>query len=221
MFQRLIASRAQPAPRKPTAAALAVLLGHGALISAALRGTTGLADPPNVIPTVVMPWRQSPQRAAQGDVRDRIPNAPMADPVSVPVEIPLGLPPIEGATPFDPAQCVDCAGLAVGDPRVDGDGSWPSDVVEEPPVVLAGRPPSYPEMLRATGITGRVVVQAVIDTLGRAEPGMTVVESSRAGFEAPALDYVRRALFRPGRVHGRPVRVLIRLPVDFRLTDGR
>jgi len=73
--------------------------------------------------------------------------------------------------------------------------------------------------LRAAGVTGHVVVQAVIDTLGHAEPEVTVVESSHAGFEPPALDYVRHAVFRPGQMHGRRVRVLIRLPVDFRLTS--
>jgi TonB family protein len=75
-------------------------------------------------------------------------------------------------------------------------------------------------LLRAAGIAGRVVVEAVIDTLGHAEAAVRVVESSHAGLDGPALDYVRRALFRPGRVHGRPVRVLVHLPVDFRLSDA-
>jgi len=88
-------------------------------------------------------------------------------------------------------------------------------------VLLAGRAPLYPELLRVAGIAGRVVVEAVIDTLGHAGAALRVVESSHHGFDAPALDYVRRAVFRPGRVHGRPVRVLVRLPVDFRLTAGR
>ena len=87
--------------------------------------------------------------------------------------------------------------------------------------MLAGRAQSYPELLRVAGIAGRVVVEAVIDTLGHAEASVRVVESSHAGLEAPALDYMRRAVFRPGRVHGRPVRVLVLLPVEFRLTDAR
>jgi hypothetical protein len=32
---------------------------------------------------------------------------------------------------------------------------------------------------------------------------------------------MRQALFRPARVHGRPVRVLVRLPIDFKLRQGR
>jgi len=89
--------------------------------------------------------------------------------------------------------------------------------VEEPPALLAGPPPVYPELLRAAGIPGRVVLQVVVDTLGRAERAVTVVESSNRGFDAAALAYVRAARFRPGRVRGRAVRVLVRLPIDFTL----
>jgi len=72
--------------------------------------------------------------------------------------------------------------------------------------------------MRQAGMEGRVVVEVVIDTLGRAEPGSSrTVESSQRAFDAAALTYVRRALFRPARVMGRPVRVLIRLPIEFRI----
>jgi len=76
-------------------------------------------------------------------------------------------------------------------------------------------------VLRAAGIEGRVVLQVVIDTLGRAERAAAVVESSNRGFDAAALAYVRGALFRPGRVRGRAVRVLIRLPIAFTLQGAR
>ena len=151
--------------------------------------------------------------------------APLPGPVTpilleVPPQPPIGIPPSDRALHFDGRTLLgaDRAAPRSGGDR-DGGEAWTTAVVEEPPVLLAGRQPSYPEALRAAGITGRVVVQAVIDTLGRAEPEVTVVESSYAGFDPAALDYVRRAVFRPGRVHGRPVCVLIRLPVDFRLTS--
>jgi len=63
-----------------------------------------------------------------------------------------------------------------------------------------------------------VVVAAVIDTLGRPGPrSVTVVASPNPGFDSAARDYVVRALFRPARVRGRAVRVLVRVPIDFRL----
>lgn len=220
MLQRLIASRSRSAESGPTGAGLIALLGHGALVAGALVGTLRPTDPPHAITAVTLSWPQPPAPTAPPGVPVPAPAAPDGDPIPVtPVQVPPGLPPIDTPRPFDAAQWIPGTTVAVsGDRLADGNGPWAVAVVEELPVLLAGRAPSYPEALRAAGIAGRVVVQAVIDTLGRAEPGVMVVESSHAGFEAPALDYVRRAVFRPARVHGRPVRVLIRLPVDFRLT---
>jgi len=96
---------------------------------------------------------------------------------------------------------------------------WDSGIVDERPEVLSGPILTYPELMRQAGIEGRVVVEVVIDSLGRAEPGsLRIVESPQRAFEAAALAYVRRALFRPARVMGRSVRVLVRLPIDFRIT---
>ncbi len=88
--------------------------------------------------------------------------------------------------------------------------------------MLTGPPLAYPEPLRQAGIAGRVLVRAVIDTLGRAEPASVVVlQSPNRGFDRPAIDYVRRALFRPARVLGRPVRVLVDVPIEFQITRVR
>ncbi len=92
-------------------------------------------------------------------------------------------------------------------------------IVEEKPSVLSGPQPQYPELLRQAGIQGRVMVQAIIDTSGRAEPpSLKVISSPNPGFDQPAKTYVLKALFRPARVHGRAVRVLINIPIDFKIT---
>src|SRR5438876_5744534 len=109
-------------------------------------------------------------------------------------------------------------------------GDWSSDVcssdlevfmeaiVEEKPAVLSGPTLQFPELLRQAQIQGRVLVQAIIDTLGRAEPAsVKVLQSPNPGFDQSAKSYVLKALFRPARVHGRAVRVLIQIPIDFRL----
>jgi len=91
-------------------------------------------------------------------------------------------------------------------------------VTNEPPLLLTAPVPAYPPSLRQAGIQGVVTVQTVIDTLGRAEPAsLRVVNSPNPGFDGAALDCVRRALFRPGRVHGRAVRVLVNVPMQFTL----
>ena len=91
-------------------------------------------------------------------------------------------------------------------------------IVEEKPAVLSAPTIQFPELLRQAQIQGRVLVQASIDTLGRAEPNsVKVLQSPNPGFDQSAKSYVLNALFRPARVHGRAVRVLIRIPVDFKL----
>src|SRR2546427_437796 len=80
----------------------------------------------------------------------------------------------------------------------------------------------YPELLKQAQIQGRVIVQAVIDTLGRAEPNtIKILQSPNPGFDQPSRNYVLKTLFRPARVHGRAVRVLINIPIDYKITQGR
>ncbi len=87
----------------------------------------------------------------------------------------------------------------------------------EGPVLLSGPPLQYPELLRHAGIEGRVIVQATIDTTGRAEPAsVKLIESPNPGFDQAAINWVRRALFRPARVNGQVVRALMKMPIDFK-----
>jgi len=63
-----------------------------------------------------------------------------------------------------------------------------------------------------------VIVTVVVDTLGLAENGsVRIVRSDNPGFDASALATVRGAQFRPARMYGRAVRVLVQVPVVFRL----
>src|SRR5947199_10439429 len=83
-------------------------------------------------------------------------------------------------------------------------------LVEEKPAVLSGPTLQYPELLRQAQMQGRVLVQAIIDTLGRAEPpSVKVLQSPYAGFYQSAKSYVGKAIFRPPRVHGVAVRELM------------
>jgi len=126
-------------------------------------------------------------------------------------------PVLDPGTP-SPTQPADPA----GDARFSATSPLSPEVVDERPEVLTGPPLSYPEPLRQAGVAGRVLVRAVIDTLGRAEPASVVVlESPNRGFDRAAIDYVRRALFRPARVLGRPVRVLVDVPIEFQITRVR
>ena len=91
-------------------------------------------------------------------------------------------------------------------------------VVDERPEVLSGPALTYPDLLRQAGVQGRVLVQAIIDTSGRTEPrSVRIIQSPNPGFDEPARDYVLGAMFRPARIHGRSVRVLVNLPIDYKI----
>ncbi len=107
--------------------------------------------------------------------------------------------------------------------RADEHGSAADQVyseaaVDESAAIVSAPPLEYPPALRHAGLQGRVTVQAVIDTLGRAEPAsLKVIARPNTAFDQSALAYVLHALFRPARVKGRAVRVLITVPVDYRI----
>ena len=88
--------------------------------------------------------------------------------------------------------------------------------VDEKPERLSTPPLDYPEILKQAGIEGSVVIEAIIDTTGTAEPGsVRVVQSSHRAFEAAARDAVLRSRYRPGRVRGQAVRVRGQVPITF------
>ena len=111
------------------------------------------------------------------------------------------------------------------EPRGDGD-VLDARAVEELPEVRNRREMvnllerTYPGTLRDAGVEGRVVVQFVVDTEGRVEPeSIRIVSSTHAAFEAPSRRAAERMRFRPARVNGQPVRVMISLPVDWKVPD--
>jgi TonB family protein len=223
MFDRLIESRHRPADRSQVSSGTVAVLVHAGVCAAAVLGTlrphrvSGAEPPP-----ILISWSQPVEEESDADPHGLIPG-PMALLIDVPPQVPIGLPLIDAGARFDPTLPSRGARDGAGERGVDGapDGPWSPTAVDEPPVLLAGPSLAYPEVLRRAGTTGTVVVQVVIDTLGRAEPRSLVLESSHAGFEAAARAYVLGAVFRPGRTHGRAVRVLVRLPIGFTLRSTR
>ena len=108
-------------------------------------------------------------------------------------------------------------------PRGNGDARAADQVfaeaaVDERAEIVSAPPLEYPPALQHAGLQGRVTVQAVIDTLGRAEPAsLKVIAHPNAAFDESARAYVLHAVFRAARVKGRAVRVLIKVPVDYRI----
>ncbi|MCU0625501.1 MAG: TonB family protein [Gemmatimonadaceae bacterium] len=91
--------------------------------------------------------------------------------------------------------------------------------VEKPAMALPGNPaPNYPEMLRSSGVEGEAMMQFVVDTVGRAEPGsIKVIKASHELFGAAVKAVLPRMKFVPAEVGGRKVRMLVQQSFAFGL----
>jgi len=140
--------------------------------------------------------------------------------VVMPAVIPADIPPINMQEHFDPR---DFSGVGVEGDSANGvappppqDEVYTEAVVDEKPLLLSAPPPPYPTMLSEAGILGRVVLQAVVDTTGRLEPGsLKILQTPNPGFNSPVKQWALKALFRPAMRQGRAVRVYVNLPLDY------
>ncbi|HYL55146.1 MAG TPA: energy transducer TonB [Gemmatimonadales bacterium] len=142
--------------------------------------------------------------------------------VVAPTEVPSNIPPVNLQEKFNPK---DYSGIGVEGGVAGGVAPagevYLEAVVEEAPVLLAGPEVRYPDLLRQARIQGRVVLQAILDTTGRAEPAsIKVLRSPNPAFDEPSRNWLLHAQFRPARVHGRAVRVLVNVPIDYRITTA-
>jgi periplasmic protein TonB len=156
--------------------------------------------------------------APKTDSHVEVPEPPIipfeGDPSPLP---PIDLTRIIGAALTTPMTSSGAPRGPLSAPILPADGIYLPALVQELPELLSAPTPAYPPLLRAAGIQGQVMVTAVVDTLGLAENGsVQIVRSDNPGFDAAALATVRAARFRPARIYGRAVRVLVQLPVVFR-----
>jgi protein TonB len=209
---------------------------HGALIAGAVMLTLpGPADAnpkPREKPPIWVPIDRSPEPTHPlrkggpvGDPILRQPTIPIE--IDFPDQVPTGV--IVDPAPIVPGLdfIKERGGVSASTPLgsgvpggLGGGGSiWDSHQVDRSPAI-AGRAiePHYPTQLRAAGIEGRVVLQFVVDTLGRAEPGdVTVVETSHPQFAEAARAVLARYRFIPGEAGGHKVRTRVQIPFDFTL----
>jgi protein TonB len=152
-------------------------------------------------------------------------------------EIPKDIPPVDlSARPFDPKDFSGrgveggiAGGVAGGTGRVEdlaathAKGAEPlvarvftTAEVADPAQIVSQPAPEYPRIFASAGIGGVVVLQFVVDTLGRVEPGsVTVLEASHEPFAEAATKAIRASTFRPGRMRGEPIRQLVQQRVRF------
>jgi TonB family protein len=221
VFDTLIESRRKTDKKRVVGVGFVSLTIHSVLIGAAIIATVqaGQSDTKVLTDTTMVLLTEEHQPKAAQPVELDIPLKGFQT-VVAPTEIPTNIPPINLQEHFDPKDYSGSGvegGVANG--MVPTGDVYAENLVEEKPSVLSGPTAPYPELLKQAGIQGRVLVQAIIDTSGRAEPNsIRIIQSPNPVFDPGSRSYVLHALFRPARVHGRAVRVLIQVPIDYRIT---
>ena len=148
--------------------------------------------------------------------------------IDAPLDIPTEIPPVDLSERFDPRDFSGVgveggifSGVVGGTGPVDLTQTFSEAAVDERPERLSGPQLRYPEMLRQAGIEGIVVLEFVIDTTGRVEEeSIRVLQSANRAFEGPARDVIRRSVYRPGRVRGQAVKVLVQQAINFAIQTG-
>jgi TonB family protein len=196
---------------------LASLALHGSVIAVAVTLTRQVPAMPPVRPANNVVF------VATAPEREPVPAAPVWAP---PVEEPSGFPPtVEPTEPLlgELLAGVRASGTALS-PGLIGpgpDGSTApleATAVDQPADLLQSHPPRYPPALAHAGIEGRVELEYVVDTLGRAEPGsFHALMSTHPAFEAAARTAVLASRYLAARLNGRPARQLVRQTLSFRL----
>ena len=223
MLDYLVASA--PAKGWSVPGTLVSLLGHGIIVYAAIHATIGGSGAPveNAMDTtMVFVQPESPTRPPPA------PDIPVVELVGgfrtvvAPVEIPADIPPIDLKQRFDPADYrglgpeLPSGAIAAITSDAGPNATYSEAAVDEKPEILVSPRLDYPALLRQAGVEGSVLVEAIIDTAGRAEPGsVRVVHSTHPAFDKPAMDVVAGSVYRPGRMRGGVVRVLVNVPVNF------
>jgi protein TonB len=211
-----------------------VLAAHLVLVAALLtvrpRPLPVPDEPPRVVFLRALPQARAPAAPAQ-QAHPRPPKArPVAHrreirpPAVIPRELPPEQPPVESIAAPEAATAVAAAtaseapahgGSGLG---TTGDAPVGIEQITRAPAILFSPRPQYPSTARAMGITGRVLVRVVVDVAGRVEAGSAKVLRSVPGLDTAALAAIVQWRF-SGSVDraGRPVRVILDIPVEFSL----
>src|SRR5207245_5115660 len=171
MFDKLIESRDSGARRRFARSGAVAFGAHVALVAAAVCGAVRPHAAASAAPLpVLIPWPPGADHST-GTASSRAGGAPRAPVSDVPEDVSVGLPPIDGGLPFDFSAWVsERRGMVRPAQDTGVGGLWSLALPEDPPVVLAGRAPEYPEPLRRSGIPGRVLVEVIVDTLAVPSP---------------------------------------------------
>jgi len=172
VFDTLIESKRKSDSKRLFGVGFVSLTIHTVVIAAAVYATLNAGQTDNSVKVdtaMVFIEQQQQKPPEQQPVQLDIPLKGFQT-VVAPEVVPTNLPPVNLQEHFDPKDYSGTGvegGLGTGLVPT-GNEVFMEAIVEEKPSVLSGPVPVYPELLKQAQIQGRVIVQAVIDTLGRA-----------------------------------------------------
>ena len=227
MFDNLIESKRKRA-QSPMQALWSIVF-HVVLVIAAVKVTAGaaetvkkaLADTTLTFMEPPKPPPPPPDKPPPDVVVAANPPPQGFQTVLPPEAIPQTIPPVNPNQHFDARDFTGKGvegGIATG--VVGGTGpvgqTYLEAQLDDPPTVVAAGSVRYPPALQSAGIAGSVDVQFIVDSTGHPEAAsFRVLKSTHPAFEAPAREAVLKTVFRPGKLHGQAVRVLVQQSVKF------
>jgi protein TonB len=225
MFTTLLECKAAK-PRSPFGLVTSAAV-HGLVLFLAVRATLHATQPtPDPVQTIsfVEPKHDAPALRATEPHTARMHNGFQT--LTAQVNIPDVLPVIDmtrkAMNPDDFKGIGQEGGRANGidiRPLPNENQIYDANQVEKPASLIAGpNTPRYPEMLKAAGIEGEVVVSFVVDTTGRIDLSrLSVIRSTQTLFEAAVRAALPRMRFLPAEVSGHKVRQQVQLPFTFHI----
>jgi len=232
MFGVLLESRARH-QRRSGGVALSVA-GHIAIIGAATVATVHGKPAKEPIPVEFIRFKVTPAPAPSParHVQTSQPNmsqhsAPALPSITIaaPIDIPVGLPAIDLSRNVPAADISigsGAAGTSTGRPggsldltaESSGGNEWRGNEVLMH--ITSSAKPRYPDVLRQSNVDGRVLVQFVVDTLGRIDMGsVRVLNSTHDLFTQSVRNALPSFRFKPAEVGGKRTSALAEMPFEF------
>ncbi len=117
-----------------------------------------------------------------------------------------------------PQNVVIRRGLPRGPPSRGGGPVREGTAGLTPPQILKEPPPTYPEAAKRIGFGGVVKIRAIIGKDGRVISADLLKGLGKFGMDEAALEAVRKRVYTPGVLEGRPVEVITTITITFTLT---
>lgn len=91
--------------------------------------------------------------------------------------------------------------------------------VDQPPRLIRKIDPLYPYAAKRKGVEGSVAIQMIVDKSGRVIEATALKAEPEGIFEYSATKAVKRRRFKPATKDGKPVDVIVVVPIVFGLED--